>query len=60
MENVKIEVNGDTMTITVDLSHDGGGLSNSGKSRTIASTRGNVKIEGSDAVMGLNVYRKVS
>jgi len=33
------------------------GPSKSGKTITIASTRGNQKIEGTNAVIGLNVYK---
>jgi len=33
------------------------GLSKSGKTISIASTKGNQKIEGTDAVIGLNVYK---
>ena len=57
MENMEIEVTGQTMTITVDLGEDLG-LSKSGKSRKIASSGGNQKIPGTDAIIGLNVYRK--
>lgn len=59
MDNIKLNVTGDTLTITVDMSHDGG-LSKSMKSRNIASSRGNVTIPGTDAKMGLNIYRPVS
>ncbi len=57
MENVEIEVNGDIVTFKVDLTKDLG-LSKSEKTRTIASTRGNQKIPGTDATFGLNVWRK--
>jgi len=33
------------------------GLSKSGKTITSTSTKGNKKIEGTDAVIGLNVYK---
>jgi hypothetical protein len=59
MKNIKTQVNGSILTITVDLSKDFG-PSNSGKSIVIASTEGNVDVEGSQKgiKMGLNIYRK--
>lgn len=56
MDNVKWEVKDDKLIIEVDLSKEFG-LSKSGKTVTIASTKGNQKIEGTDAVIGLNVYK---
>jgi hypothetical protein len=56
MENVKYEVKDDKLIIEIDLTKEFG-LSKSGKTITIASTRGNQKIEGTDAVIGLNVYK---
>lgn len=56
MKNVDIKVDGKTLTITVDLEKEYG-RSASGKSVIIASTEGNVAIEGG-AIVGLNVYRK--
>ncbi len=56
MENVKWEVKDDKLIIEIDLTKESG-LSKSGKTITIASTRGNQKIEGTDAVIGLNVYK---
>lgn len=58
MENMKMEINGNTLTITVDLTKDLG-LSKSGKTRIIATSRGNAKIPGSDATIGLNIYKRV-
>ena len=55
MENVKWEVKDNKLIIEVDLSLESG-LSKSGKTITIASTKGNQKIEGTNAVIGLNVY----
>lgn len=58
MDNVKIEKKGKILTITVDLSKTGT-PSSTGKSLTIASTKGNVKIEGEgETYVGLNVYKK--
>ncbi|MBC8199661.1 MAG: hypothetical protein ISS67_05555 [Desulfobacterales bacterium] len=56
MENVKWEVKDDKLIVEIDLTKEFG-LSKSGKTITIASTRGNQKIEGTDAVIGLNVYK---
>ena len=57
-ENVKLEVKGQTLTITIDLSQQGE-RSRSGKSILIASTKGNVTIPGNaDLNLGLNLYRK--
>lgn len=56
--NVTLAVDGDTLTITVDLSQEHG-RSKSGKSVIIASTAGNVRVPGTDDVfLGLNVYKK--
>ena len=56
MQNVKWEVKDDKLIIEIDLTMELG-PSKSGKTITIASTRGNQKIEGTDAVIGLNVYK---
>jgi hypothetical protein len=56
MENVKITRTGKVLQITVDLSKKGT-PSASGKTSVIASTKGNVKIDGEgDFIVGLNVY----
>ena len=58
MKNVEMNVDGNTLTIKVDLSKEFG-PSSSGKTIIIASTEGNVAIEGREEVkVGLNVYRK--
>ncbi len=57
MKNVKLSVNGDTLTITVDLTQKFG-PSSSGKTIIIASTEGNFPLPGRTEVVGLNVYRK--
>jgi len=58
MKNVELKLSGTTLTITVDLSKEYG-LSSSGKSLIIASTEGNVSVEGKPEVkVGLNIYRK--
>ena len=53
-----IDPNAKTLTIVVDLTKDFG-ESKSGKSITIASTEGNVALDGeySNIKVGLNVYR---
>ncbi len=56
MDNVKWEVKDNKLIIEIDLTKEFG-LSKSGKTITIASTRGNQEIEGTDAVIGLNVYK---
>jgi hypothetical protein len=58
MQNVKMEVVGNELTIKVDLKQSFG-LSSSGKSVSIASTAGNVSVPGyPDIKLGLNVYTK--
>jgi hypothetical protein len=56
MENVKWEVKDNKLTIEIDLTKEFG-RSKSGKTITIASTKGNQKIEGTDVIIGLNVYK---
>lgn len=55
--NVHMDVSGDVLTITIDLSRDLG-PSASGKSHVVGSTRGNVTLENGVSV-GVNAYRKV-
>ena len=57
MKNVEMAVNGNTLTITVDLAKEFG-PSSSGKTIIIASTEGNATVPGRSEVVGLNVYRK--
>jgi len=58
MKNVDMKVEGQTLTITVDLSKDFG-ESSSGKSMIIATTEGNVSIpDKEDVKIGLNIYTK--
>lgn len=54
-ENVSYSVDGDTLTITVDLKHRGD-LSASGKTFRVASTEGNKLIEGTEVIVGFNAY----
>ena len=58
MKNMEMTLNGDVLTIKVDLSKTFG-KSSSGKSTIIASTEGNVSVPGRDEVkIGLNIYTK--
>ena len=50
-------VEGNILTIKVDLSKEFG-PSSSGKTIIVATTEGNVSVEGRDEKVGLNVYRK--
>jgi hypothetical protein len=58
-ENLKIEVKGNQVIITI-LDHTKEyGLSASGKSKKVASTSGNIPVEGAEGlVIGVNAYRK--
>ena len=57
MKNVEMKVEGNTLTITVDLTKDFG-ASASGKTIIISSTEGNISIPGDDGKkIGLNVYK---
>ena len=56
-KNVKMEVKGDTLTVTVDLSKEFG-PSKSGKTIVIASTLGNKSVPNNDDIkIGVNVYK---
>lgn len=57
MKNVDLKVDGNILTIKVDLSKDFG-ESSSGKNVIIASTEGNVSVPSTEAKIGLNIYRK--
>ncbi len=58
MKNVEMNLEGNILTIKVDLSKEFG-LSSSGKSVIIASTEGNQSVEGKEEVkIGLNIYKK--
>ena len=56
MKNIQIERKGDLLTVKIDLSKTSG-ASKSGKSIVIASTEGNVAIEGG-MFLGINCYKK--
>lgn len=58
MKNVEMKVDGNILTIKVDLTKEFD-LSASGKTIIIASTEGNQSIPGKEeAKIGLNIYRK--
>jgi len=58
MKNVEMKAEGNILTITVDITKEFG-PSSSGKTIIIASTEGNVSIEGHEEIkVGLNVYKK--
>ena len=57
MKNVDLKIQGQILTIKVDLSKEFG-PSSSGKTIIIASTEGNVSLPDRDEKIGLNVYRK--
>ena len=58
MKNIEMKVEGNKLTITVDLSQRYG-KSSSGKSIIIASSEGNQAIPGNEDIkIGLNVYNK--
>lgn len=58
MFNMDMKVTGNKLTITVDLSKSSG-TSASGKNTIIASSKGNQQIPGTDAKIGLNIYKPV-
>jgi hypothetical protein len=57
MKNVEMAVNGNILTIKVDITKEFG-PSSSGKTIIVASTEGNVAIPEREEKVGLNVYRK--
>ena len=57
MKNVEMKVEGDVLTIRIDLTKEFG-LSSSGKNIIIATTEGNVSVPERNEKIGLNVYRK--
>jgi hypothetical protein len=58
MQNVTMTRNGDTLTVTIDLSKSLG-PSKSGRTIMVASTQGNATVPGPEGIkIGLNVYRK--
>ena len=59
MKNVEMKIDGNILTIKVDLTKDFG-PSSSGKNIIIASTEGNMSLPERDEKIGLNIYRKKS
>lgn len=57
MKNVEMTVEGNILTLKVDLTKEFG-PSSSGKTIIIASTEGNISVPDRDEKIGLNVYRK--
>mgnify|MGYP001176416292 len=58
MKNVEMKLEGDILTIKVDVTKEFG-PSSSGETIIIATTEGNIPIpEKDDVKIGLNVYRK--
>jgi hypothetical protein len=57
MKNVQMTIEGNILTIRVDLSKEFG-PSASGKTIIIASTEGNLSVPDREEKVGLNVYRK--
>lgn len=57
MKNVEMSVEGDTLTIKVDLTKEFG-PSSSGKTTIVASTEGNVGVPDTDVKIGLNCYKR--
>jgi hypothetical protein len=56
MKNVTIVVDGDKLTIEVDLTEEHG-LSSSGKSIIVASSEGPYRLPGREERVGINIYR---
>ena len=56
MKNVEMTVDGKKLTITIDLSKEHG-KSSSGKSIVVATTSGNVPVEGTEVKIGINAYK---
>lgn len=59
MENIKIETKGTTLIVSIDTTVDLG-VSKSGKTHMVASTKGNqkVSVDGKEIVIGINAYTK--
>ncbi len=57
MKNVEMLVEGDLLTITVDMSQEFG-PSKSGKTTIVASTEGNKSVPGREEKIGLNIYKQ--
>lgn len=58
VNNIVATVEDNKLIITIDLTKDLG-ISKSGKNTLVASTKGNVAIEGTDVILGLNAYTPI-
>jgi len=58
MQNIQFKLEEDTAIFTIDTTKDFG-LSSTGKSKIVASSRGNYHIEGTTIYVGVNVYKKL-
>lgn len=56
-ENVTARVEGDNIILTINKNMNLG-ISSSGKSNIVATTRGNASIPGTGLTLGLNLYQK--
>ena len=56
MKNIKLESKANLLIVTIDMSKSFG-PSKSGKTEIIASTGGNRHVPGTDAKLGLNLYK---
>ncbi|HUY00787.1 MAG TPA: hypothetical protein VMV49_14595 [Candidatus Deferrimicrobium sp.] len=60
-DNILFKIEGDTLTLQVNLKPKEKPPSKSGKSLIIASTRGNKRlVKGQEIFIGLNIYEKVT
>lgn len=59
MKNIDMQITGNILTITIDLSKEFG-KSGSGKNIIIASSEGNQSVPGTECKIGLNLYRKAT
>lgn len=57
LTNIEAQVDGDVLTLTIDLSKTHG-PSKSGKTTIVATTHGNIEVEGTGVTLGVNAFRK--
>ncbi len=60
-DNLQVEMKGDKLVLTIDVSDKvkkQAPLSSSGKNKLLYSTRGSLRVPGTDVQVGLNVYVK--
>lgn len=58
MKNIELDIDDDVLTITIQLA-ERNGKSKSGKTTTVATTSGNVVLDGyPNLFLGLNLYEK--